>query len=196
MYKITSRYLEKESFREKGHSGIDFAMPNGTELRSIQNGEIIKIVDYHNLNIGKGILVQWEDGKVAIYGHLSRFNPDLQVGDKVNTGDLLGYSGNSGHVVGQNGGYHLHFGVKENGSVIDPSEYIQDIQNMNDPQYLANLQSKSEAITQSSYSMFDMFKESSNIYNDLFQNLKLNLIYLIDNSMLIHYFQHLLQLIS
>lgn len=200
-YPITSRFLQQESFRPKGHSGIDFSMPNGTPLRSISDGQILKIVDYQNQNVGKGVLVQWNDGKVAIYGHLSKFNSNLHVGDKVRVGDLLGYSGNSGHVVGKNGGYHLHFGLKsgEHGHFIDPSPYIDHIQNMNNPQFLAKLQTKTETIAQSSYSFADLFKESANMYSDLFQNLKLNLIYLLksfDYVSFIHYFQNLFQFFS
>lgn len=134
-WKITSHFMQREGFRLKGHSGLDFAMENNTPLRSIKDGVITKIVDYGERNVGKGILVKWEDGKVAIYGHLSKFNKELEVGDKVKAGDLLGYSGNSGHVVGKNGGYHLHFGIKEEGRYIDPSPYINDIQHMNDKGY-------------------------------------------------------------
>jgi murein DD-endopeptidase MepM/ murein hydrolase activator NlpD len=109
-YKITSRFMQQESFRSSGHKGIDFYMEEGTPLRSIQDGYISRIVDYGNQNVGKGIFVKWEDGKTAIYGHLSKFG-SFKVGDKVNTGDLIGYSGHSGNVVGKTG-YHLHFGLK------------------------------------------------------------------------------------
>src|SRR5574342_57043 len=107
MYKITSRFMQQEPFRSRGHSGLDFSMPNGTPLRSIQDGVVEKVTHLKD-NIGNGVLVRWNDGKVAIYGHMSETT--VNVGDKVHVGDLIGYSGNSGHVVGANGGYHLHFG--------------------------------------------------------------------------------------
>lgn len=192
-YPITSRFGATESFRKKGHSGLDFSMPDSTPLRSIQDGEILKIVDYGNVNIGKGVFVQWTDGKVAIYGHMSKFNPNLQVGDKIRVGDIIGYSGNSGHVVGRNGGYHLHFGLKNGNEFVDPSPYADHIQNMNNPQFLASLPSKKETITQT-YSMFDALKDAASTHGDLFQDLKLNLIYLIqsiDYTMFIQCFHNL-----
>lgn len=196
-YPITSRFLQQESFRSKGHLGIDFSMPNGTELRSIQSGEILKVVDYGSANIGKGVFVKWNDGKTAIYGHMRDIS--VNQGDKVSIGDLLGHSGNSGHVVGANGGYHLHFGLKsEDGKFLDPSPYIKSIQNMNNSQFLANLPQKEEIINQSQ-SFFDIFKDQSDIYGNFFQSLKLqlsHLINLIDYSMLIQHIQHLLQFFS
>jgi murein DD-endopeptidase MepM/ murein hydrolase activator NlpD len=86
-YKITSRFMQQESFRPKGHSGIDFSMKNHTPLRSIQDGIVEKVTHYKD-NIGNGVLVRWNDGKVAIYGHMSETT--VNVGDKVQTGDLLG----------------------------------------------------------------------------------------------------------
>lgn len=126
-YRITSRFLEKEPFRSHPHTGYDFAMPEGTPIRSIKDG-IVHLADYGNQNAGKTIFVQWEDGKTAIYGHLSKFA--VKEGQYVKAGDLIGYSGNTGHSTGS----HLHFGLKgENGQFIDPSPYIDLIQNMNNP---------------------------------------------------------------
>ncbi|MBT2724855.1 M23 family metallopeptidase [Bacillus sp. ISL-46] len=108
-------------------------MPEGTPLRTIRDG-IVEEVTHDKDNIGNGVLVRWEDGKVSIYDHMSKTT--VNVGDKVHAGDLLSYSGNSGHVVGVNGGYHLHIGLKEGGRFIDPSPYVNDIQNMNVKQYV------------------------------------------------------------
>lgn len=131
-YKITSRFLEQESFRNHPHRGIDLKMEIGEPLRSIQNG-IIHVRDYGSQNAGKTILIEGEDGRTYIYGHLSKFN--VKEGQTVHAGDLIGYSGNSGHSTGA----HLHFGIKENGNFIDPSPYIDKIQNMNNPSQLVQM---------------------------------------------------------
>lgn len=47
----------------------------------------------------------------------------VKVGDKLNYGDLIGYSGNTGHSTGP----HLHFGIKDGNRFIDPSEYEKDL---------------------------------------------------------------------
>jgi hypothetical protein len=184
MYKITSRFQQQESFRSHGHSGIDFAMPNHTPLRSIQDGIIEKVTHYKD-NIGNGVLVRWNDGKVAIYGHMSETT--VNVGEKVHAGDLIGYSGNSGHVVGANGGYHLHFGLKENGYFTDPSQYIDNIQNMN-----TNVAQHIPEVTQVKLNFFDYMNQHMNVLSDL----KMHLIHLPYDTFLIQISKQLLQFIS
>lgn len=192
MYSITSKFLQQESFRQKAHSGIDFGMENFTPLRSIQDGVVSKVVDYGNENIGKGVLVQWQDGKTAIYGHMSKIS--VHEGDRVSAGDLLGYSGNSGHVVGQNGqnGYHLHFGVKSaDGSFIDPSPYIDSIQNMNTGGF-----EKLVTRVPVTDSVPDLFQLNASMYQDFFAQLKFHVVHMmssIDYTMLMKNLQHLFQ---
>lgn len=190
VYPITSRFLQQESFRHYKHLGQDFAMPIGTPLRSIEPGTVLKVVDYGKENIGKGVLVQWEDGRTAIYGHMSQTS--VHPGDHVDVGSLLGYSGNTGHSLGP----HLHFGLKEGGRFIDPSPYTPQIQSMNDPghlQMLANhpIEHHVEHITQAGYTMADLFKGQMQSYMDFFHTLKLNFIHglsMVDYTAL---FQHL-----
>lgn len=196
MYPITSRFLEKESFRDHGHLGLDFAMPEGTPLRSIQDGVITQIT-HLKTNIGNGVLIKWQDGKTAIYGHLSTVADNLHVGDSVKAGDLIGYSGHSGSVVG-NPGDHLHFGLKEGGKFLDPSPYADQIQNMNNPETLRLLATHHiDHVVQTGYTFADMLKGQMHVYQDFFQSFKLNFIHCIssiDYSMLIHHLQNIFQL--
>jgi hypothetical protein len=185
-YKITSRFMQQESFRSSGHKGIDFYMES-TPLRSIQDGYISRIVDYGNQNVGKGIFVKWEDGKTAIYGHLSKFG-SFKVGDKVNTGDLIGYSGHSGNVVGKTGN-HLHFGLKsEDGQrFLDPSPYIDNIQNMN-----TTIVKHIPDVVPTKLNFFDYMQSHMNVLSDL----KMHLIHLPYDSLLIQISKQLFQFIS
>ncbi|MCM3110012.1 M23 family metallopeptidase [Lederbergia lenta] len=171
-YEITSQFRSQESFRNSPHLGIDFKMEKGTELRSIFEGKILKTVDYGSENLGKGVFVQWKDGKTAIYGHMS--NISVQQGQFVKVGDLLGYSGNSGNVVGVNGGYHLHFGLKNGeGEFTDPSPYISKIQAMNDGvQQLA-----SEGVNFMGY-----FQQHLDALTDLLNQTKINLIHFVSST--------------
>jgi murein DD-endopeptidase MepM/ murein hydrolase activator NlpD len=189
-YPISSKFGNQESFRNSGHSGIDFSMPKNTPLRSIKDGVVTKIVDYgENVNAGKTVMIKWEDGKTAIYGHLNRF-ADIKVGEHVSVGDLIGYSGNSGHVVGSNGGYHLHFGLKESGQYINPSPYIDHIENMNNLPQSLSLTNSNRTNTMN---FSQLLNEQSSIYGEIFKSLKLNVVNLsIDNSAFIQYFQNFL----
>lgn len=192
-YTITSRFGQTEGFRSHGHSGIDFQMGDGTQLRSIKEGTIYKIVDYGHKNAGKTIEVQWDDGKVAIYGHLSKFS-NWKVGQHVNKGDLLGYSGHSGNVYSSSGGNgaHLHFGLKENGHFINPSPYTSDIQHMNDK--IEHINNFTNQLATNNFKFSDLINGQMNIYSDLLHNFKLNFISIInsiDYSMVIQHFENL-----
>jgi hypothetical protein len=176
MYKITSLYHQQENFRKVPHNGIDFKMEIGEPIRSIKDG-IVTIKDFGNVNAGKTVFVKWSDGKVAIHGHLNDFA--VQNGQIVKAGDLLGHAGNTGFSTGS----HLHFGLKEGGRFIDPSPYIEDIQNMN-----VNIVQHAPEIK---LSFFDYMSQHMNVLD-----MKMNLIHLADNTMLIQISKQLLQFIS
>jgi murein DD-endopeptidase MepM/ murein hydrolase activator NlpD len=123
-FKETSPFGALEEIRNgKPHSGIDFSMEIGTPIRAIEDG-VIHLKDFGNTNAGKTVLLEMEDGKTAIFGHLKEFV--AREGMKVEKGDLIAYSGNTGHSTGP----HLHFGLKDSTGYLDPTGYTQTIQEM------------------------------------------------------------------
>jgi murein DD-endopeptidase MepM/ murein hydrolase activator NlpD len=56
-------------------------------------------------SFGKWVMVKHPNGLSTLYAHLSL--QTVSVGQKVGTGELIGYSGNTGYTTGP----HLHFGV-------------------------------------------------------------------------------------
>ena len=190
-YQITSRFHQQESFRAAPHNGIDLKMEIGEPLRSIKSG-IIHLRDYGTENAGKTILIDGEDGKTYIYGHLSSFN--VKEGQSVSEGDLIGFSGNTGHSTGA----HLHFGIKEGERFIDPSPYTDLLEKMNDSERLTTIIPKEEVASQT-HSFLEVLNSHTDIYSNFFQSLKLQMISLfnlIDYSMLVQHFQNLLQFFS
>jgi hypothetical protein len=201
-YPITSRFLERENFRQHGHSGIDFYMDEGTPLRSIRDGVVDKIVNYGSkVNAGKCIKIRWEDGRTAIYGHLSKFG-DIKEGQTVHAGDVIGFSGHSGHVVGATGN-HLHFGLKSgDGHFLDPSPYIKDIQHMNDANYfvsnhITKITEHAPEVTQLKINFFDYMHQHTNAINDTLSSLKVHLISPLTNDVfIIKILEQLFQFVS
>ncbi|WEG18526.1 M23 family metallopeptidase [Alkalihalophilus pseudofirmus] len=148
-WRITSKFGDMESFRNSPHKGIDLAMKEGEELYSIREG-VIKFADYGDKNAGRTVFIETESGQTFIYGHLSKFTNHLKEGDFVEKGELIGYAGNTGHSYGS----HLHFGVREGGKFIDPSPYIEDIQNM------GSLIADGSSSIDKGYSLLELFSGS------------------------------------
>jgi murein DD-endopeptidase MepM/ murein hydrolase activator NlpD len=91
------------------HNGVDFRASIGTTVKTALSGTVWGT---GNTDIAKGcysygkwILVKHANGLTTIYAHLSQIK--VSPGDQVTTGDIIGYSGNTGYSTGP----HLHFGV-------------------------------------------------------------------------------------
>jgi len=99
------------------HAGMDFAVSTGTALTSMSTGT----VDFAGPQSGYGILVKirYWDGTVSYYGHMSRIS--VNTGDKVEPGELVGDSGNTGHSTGP----HLHLEIHpDGGDPVDPAPWL------------------------------------------------------------------------
>jgi murein DD-endopeptidase MepM/ murein hydrolase activator NlpD len=89
-----------------GHGGIDLVAPTGSEVRSAAIGTIAKI-GYDPDGYGNYIIVKHVDGYFTLYGHLSKVNNGIKVGTKIDNGQVIGKSGNTGISTGP----HLHFEI-------------------------------------------------------------------------------------
>lgn len=99
------------------HSGLDFAAPTGTPVKSPADGKVILIGDlYFN---GLTIFVDHGQGVVSMFCHLSRI--DLLPGDDVKRGDVIGLVGSTGRSTGP----HLHWNVSLNNARVDPALFLR-----------------------------------------------------------------------
>ena len=96
------------------HLGVDFAAPTGTKIKSIGNGKII--FRGRKGGYGNTVIVRYEKKYKALYGHLSRFAANQQVGSTVKKGQIIGYVGSTGWATGP----HLHFGLYIHGIPRNP----------------------------------------------------------------------------
>ncbi len=105
------------------HNGTDFATNVGTPAVSVLNG-IVKKAKFSSNACGGTIIIQHDDGYESSYCHMSRI--DVSKGDKVTLGQPIGETGGrrGAHGAGNSLGAHLHFGLKKNGSWVDPEKYI------------------------------------------------------------------------
>lgn len=114
------RYRGGLMFNGGRHYGVDFAYPYGANVYATNSGTVSPIHDY-----GGGLIARLITGQFTLFFmHLSKI---LKTG-RVNSGDLIAKSGNSGHFTT---GPHLHFQVNKgidnyvnNSHAIDPMKWL------------------------------------------------------------------------
>jgi murein DD-endopeptidase MepM/ murein hydrolase activator NlpD len=98
------------------HSGLDFAVPAGTPIKSPAAGVVVLVGDYF-FN-GKTVFVDHGQGFVSMFCHMSAI--DVKVGDEVPRGGVVGKVGATGRATGP----HLHWNVSLNDARVDPAIFI------------------------------------------------------------------------
>jgi murein DD-endopeptidase MepM/ murein hydrolase activator NlpD len=104
--RLRDSFLEARG-RHARHLAIDIGAPRGTPILATADGEILKL----KREARGGITVYQKDSTgryLFFYGHLSRYAEGLEAGQKVSRGEVIGYVGSTGRVIG---GPHLHFSI-------------------------------------------------------------------------------------
>ena len=98
------------------HSGMDIAAAEGTPVLAPSGGEVIESGDF--FFSGNMVYVHHGQGLISLFAHLSQI--DVQIGDIVKKGQIIGKVGATGRVTGP----HLHWSLGLNRSWIDPSLFL------------------------------------------------------------------------
>ena len=98
------------------HQGVDIFAKPGTPVRSTTRGLIVRLGQ--NRLGGNVVWIMGPGRQTHYYAHLSDFGA-FEIGDRVMTGDIIGYVGDTGNARGTP--HHLHYGVYElGGAAINP----------------------------------------------------------------------------
>lgn len=100
----------------KFHNGVDLPVPVGTPIHAAQEGVIVAATE--DRTSGMYVIVEHVGGIRTAYCHLSRL-PTKGFGERVERGEWIGDSGNTGRSTGP----HLHFVLRVDGTPIDPAPY-------------------------------------------------------------------------
>ena len=116
--KITTPWNKKGRHWSTGfHTGVDFAVPQGTDVLAVANG----VIEAANWGKAYGVqIVQKIEAGWFIYAHLSKSL--VKPGDIITKGQYIGESGNTGNSTGA----HLHVELRtakrwSSGKPIDPA---------------------------------------------------------------------------
>ncbi|MGF1601076.1 MAG: M23 family metallopeptidase [Thermosynechococcaceae cyanobacterium] len=117
------------------HSGLDFAAPTGSYIRSWWSGRVSKVTSVGAC--GTSIWIQ-SGAWTHVYCHLKGYATasggrrivdngsglDLQEGQTIRAGDRIGRVGMTGRTTGP----HLHWTLKYNGKFVDPAVVLRAMQ--------------------------------------------------------------------
>lgn len=119
-YPVTSHFgFSPDYFHAtRYHGGVDMSCPVGVPVTNVLDGQVT-FAGYSDAGYGYLVVVE-NDGVQSFYGHLSQI--DVQVGQTVEAGSVVGATGNTGRSTGP----HLHWEMRVNGTPVDPLQGIPD----------------------------------------------------------------------
>ncbi|MEA2927679.1 MAG: hypothetical protein QOG38_107 [Hyphomicrobiales bacterium] len=99
------------------HTGLDFRAETGDPARATAAGTIT--IAGWNAGYGKMVEVDHGNGLATRYAHLSAI--DVQVGDTIRIGQVVGKVGSTGRSTGP----HLHYETRIDGDPVDPQKFLR-----------------------------------------------------------------------
>jgi murein DD-endopeptidase MepM/ murein hydrolase activator NlpD len=116
-YRLTGRFGDRSSMWSSGvHTGLDFAAPSGTPIRSIAAG-VVKEASYDGA-YGYKTVVTIPGGGEVWYCHQQRLA--VSKGQRLSPGQVVGYVGTTGNVTGA----HLHMEIRYGDRPVDPASVL------------------------------------------------------------------------
>jgi murein DD-endopeptidase MepM/ murein hydrolase activator NlpD len=114
----------------RNHNGIDIGISDGTSVRSIQDGKVVRSDMVDKNGYGNFIIIEHDlDGQkiYSAYAHLTKRL--VNVGDTVKKGEEIAKSGGGQGVAngaGSSTGPHLHFEIRKSitGNWVNPAPYL------------------------------------------------------------------------
>jgi murein DD-endopeptidase MepM/ murein hydrolase activator NlpD len=100
------------------HAGIDLAATSGTPINAGAPG-VVRFAG-HAAGYGNSVMLNHGQGVESRYGHLDRI--DVAVGQRVERGQRIGLSGNTGRSTAP----HLHYEVLVDGRPVDPRRVARE----------------------------------------------------------------------
>ena len=102
--------------RRRFHYGLDLAQPTGEPIYAAFDG-VVRI-SKRNKSYGNLVIIHHANGLETYYAHMSQ--RQVNVGDFVKSGDIIGLCGNTGRSYGS----HLHFEIRYMGNAMNPEDVL------------------------------------------------------------------------
>lgn len=115
---VISDYFGAPRWGGRFHIGIDIAVNENTPIHAWKGG-IIKEAGWSTAGYGYLIVIEHDDGTQSYYGHNN--SVAVKVGQRVEQGEIISYSGNTGISTGP----HVHFEIRVDNKPLDPLQYLK-----------------------------------------------------------------------
>ena len=98
----------------RAHRGVDYAAPRGTNIKASGDGKVI----FKGIKGGYGnvIILQHGENITTLYAHMSKFAEKINIGQRVQQNQTIGFVGSSGLATAA----HLHYEYRINGNHQNP----------------------------------------------------------------------------
>ncbi len=117
LFPPVSGTLSQKFEPEKRHFAVDIVAPRETPVKATANGMVI-FAEW-TADTGHVIILEHENGLISVYKHNGSLNKSQ--GDIVRSGEVIAAVGNTGELTT---GPHLHFEIWQNGTPINPLDFI------------------------------------------------------------------------
>lgn len=117
--RITSRFGSREAPTEgasSNHKAVDIGASTGTDIVAAADGQVT--ISTYSASAGNYIMLNHGGGVTTVYMHCSKLL--VSAGQSVKKGQVIAKVGSTGYSTGS----HLHFGVRVNGTYVDPLQYV------------------------------------------------------------------------
>ncbi|MCQ2401188.1 MAG: peptidoglycan DD-metalloendopeptidase family protein [Lachnospiraceae bacterium] len=117
--RVTSYFGSREApvaGASTSHKGIDIGAGSGSDIKAAAGGSVV--IATYSSSAGNYIMISHGGGVYTVYMHMKSMA--VSEGDEVSKGQVIGYVGSTGYSTGP----HLHFGIRVDGSYVDPLDYV------------------------------------------------------------------------
>ncbi|MDA1079827.1 MAG: M23 family metallopeptidase [bacterium] len=101
------------------HKAIDIANGSGGPILAADSGVVTQAGWLDGFGYGNRVMIDHGNGTQTLYAHLSV--AQVQPGQRVNRGDVIGQMGSTGRSTGT----HLHFEIRQGGVLLNPSSSLR-----------------------------------------------------------------------
>jgi murein DD-endopeptidase MepM/ murein hydrolase activator NlpD len=114
-----SRRFHPIKHRRQPHQGVDFELPEGTDIFAAEAGTVLR--SGRQRASGNFVVIRHHNGLETYYNHMRLIADNIFPGAQVENGQKVGEIGCTGYCTKA----HLHFAVKRLGGYVDPMKFLK-----------------------------------------------------------------------